>query len=220
MINIRKETSMTTTSLELRHRQVGPWPMNTYALICPTTNASVLFDPGADPDILESMVAGSKPIAILLTHSHGDHVGVLDEMRKRLGVPLMAHTQAAAHGIQSDRTLVDGDSVQVGNHRLHVYYAPGHIDDQICFAIENDPRIIVGDTIFAGGPGRTKSVADFQTTLTTLRTVVLQWPDESVCYPGHGPSFRLGDIRTQVQAFVAQEHGAFYGDAEWPAVGQ
>ena len=41
---------MTTTPLELRHRQVGPWPMNTYALICPATGASVLFDPGADPD--------------------------------------------------------------------------------------------------------------------------------------------------------------------------
>lgn len=207
---------MTSTALQLRHRQVGPWPMNTYALICATTGASVLFDPGADPDVLAEMVADSQPAAILLTHSHPDHIGALAEMRKRLGVPLMAHANVAERGIQSDQVLADGDYVQVGKHRLRVYYTPGHINDQICFAIENDPRIIVGDTIFAGGPGKTWSVEGFQTTLHTLRTVVLPWPDESICYPGHGPSFRLGDIRAGMETFVAKDHGAFYGDAEWP----
>lgn len=203
------------TTLQMHQRQVGPWPMNTYSLICPTTRASVLFDPGADPDVLESMVADSKPVAILLTHSHPDHVGALAEMRKRLGVPLLAHANVAERGIQSEQVLSDGDHVEVGNHRLRVYYAPGHSNDQICFVIEDDPRIIVGDTIFAGGPGKTWSVEGFQTTLNTLRTVVLQWPDESICYPGHGPSFRLGDIRAGMQAFVEKDHGAFYGDAEW-----
>lgn len=211
---------MATPALQLRHRQVGPWPMNTYALICPTSGASVLFDPGADPDTLERMVADSKPVAILLTHSHRDHVGALDEMRQRLGVPVMAHSQAAAHGIQSERTLVNGDHVQVGAHRLRVYYTPGHIDDQICFALEDDPRIIVGDTIFAGGPGKTWSVEGFQTTVATLRDVVLTWPDATICYPGHGPSFQLGAIRAQVEAFLEQDHTGFYGDAEWPAGGK
>jgi hydroxyacylglutathione hydrolase len=206
---------MTTQALALRQRQVGPWPMNTYALICPETNASVLFDPGADPDVLTEMLAGSTPVAILLTHTHGDHIGVLDEMRKRLGVPLMAHPNAQGRTIVADRWLNDGDRVAVGAHSLRVYYAPGHIDDQICFALEGDHRIIVGDTIFAGGPGRTSSSANFQTTLQTLRTVVLPWPDETVCYPGHGPSFRLGDIRAAVERFVQQDHGEFYGDAEW-----
>lgn len=210
---------MADAPLELRHRQVGPWPMNTYTLICPTTGQSVLFDPGADPDVLAAMVADSRPVAILLTHSHPDHIGALDEMRRRLGVPLMAHEQAAAHNIQSDRALVDGDWVQVGQHRLQVHYTPGHIDDQICFAIEGDARVIVGDTIFAGGPGKTWSVEGFQITLSTLRTVVLSWPDETHCYPGHGPSFRLGDIRAQVEAFVQKDHRAFYGDAEWPTMG-
>ncbi len=203
--------------MELRTRQVGPWGMNTYALVCPQTKESVLFDPGDDPDVLEEMLADSMPIAILLTHTHGDHIGALDEMRQRLQVPLMANDNPHAGGItiDADRWLADGDTVTVGNHVLRVFYAPGHIDDQICFAIENDHRIIVGDTIFEGGPGKTWSEEQFATTLETLRHVVLPWPDNTVCYPGHGPSFRLGDKRAEIEAFVSKDHGRFFGDATW-----
>ena len=203
--------------MTLRMAEVGPWPMNTYALICPTTGQSVLFDPGAEPDKLAGMLAGSTPIAILLTHTHFDHVNVLDEMRQQLAVPVMAYPGPHSNGLvlNADRHLNTGDTVQVGDHVLRVYHAPGHIPDQICFAIENDHRIIVGDTIFEGGPGRTWSAEDFKTTLQTLREVVLPWPDDSVCYPGHGPFFRLGDKRAAIEAFLNKDHGSFYGDATW-----
>jgi len=85
----------------------------------------------------------------------------------------------------------------------------------LCYAIEGDHRVIVGDTIFAGGPGHTQSAADFQTTLGTLRNVVLAWPDETICYPGHGPSFRIGDLRPAIEAFLDRDHGDFFGDATW-----
>jgi glyoxylase-like metal-dependent hydrolase (beta-lactamase superfamily II) len=205
------------TKMQLRTTQVGPWGMNTYALICPQTDQSVLIDPGDDPDALEAMLAGSKPVAILLTHTHGDHIGALDEMVHRLQVPLMANDNPHAGGItiQADRWLADGDTVPVGAHKLRVIYAPGHIDDQICFALEDDNRIIVGDTIFAGGPGKTWSETQFKTTLHTLRHVVLPWPDDTICYPGHGPSFRLGDKRADIEAFLEKDHGRFFGDATW-----
>jgi hydroxyacylglutathione hydrolase len=205
------------SSIELRERAVGPWPMNTYALVCPHTLESVLIDPGADPDTLAEMLDGTQPIAILLTHTHPDHVGALDEMRRRLGVPLLAH--AGPHfqnmELQADRTLADGDTLQVGQHTLRAYHTPGHIPDMLCFAVEGEDTIVVGDTIFEGGPGKTWSAADFQTTLRSLRDVVLRWPDAAVCYPGHGPSFRLGDKRAAIEAFVARDHGDFYGDATW-----
>lgn len=205
------------TTIELRTRQVGPWGMNTYALVCPKTGESVLIDPGDDADDLQEMLAGSTPIAILLTHTHGDHIGALDEMRRRLQVPLMANDNPHAGGItiDADRWLANGDTVQVGRHTLRVIYAPGHIDDQICFAIEGDHRIVVGDTIFEGGPGKTWSEDQFQTTLETLRYIVLGWADDTICYPGHGPSFRLGDKRTEIEAFLSKDHGLFFGDASW-----
>lgn len=190
--------------------------MNTYALVCPHTGRSVLIDPGDDPDSLSEMLAGTTPVAILLTHTHGDHIGALDEMRRRLGVPLAAFAGPHIGGMVLDEeiSLRDGDLFSVGEHTLRVTHTPGHIDDQICFTVTGDNKTIVGDTIFDGGPGKTWSAEGFRQTLDTLR-IVLQWPDDMVCYPGHGPHFRLGDRRAQIEAFLARDHGDFYGDAAW-----
>ncbi|UCG26595.1 MAG: MBL fold metallo-hydrolase [Chloroflexota bacterium] len=203
--------------MELRHREVGPWPMNSYALVCPNTGASVLFDPGANPGALEEMLSGSEPTAILITHTHFDHIDALDALRSRLEVPVMSHAGPHVDDVRlsADRHLDTGDTVQVGDFVLRVLHAPGHTADQICFLLENDHRAIVGDTIFEGGPGKTWSPAGFDITRQTLRQVVLPWSDETICYPGHGPSFRLGDQRPAIEAFLAKDHGRFSGDATW-----
>jgi glyoxylase-like metal-dependent hydrolase (beta-lactamase superfamily II) len=144
-------------------------------------------------------------------------VGALDEMRAHLDVPVLVHAGPHAGNFEpkADRHLADGDTVTVGQHRLLVRHTPGHCPDQVCFVIEGDRRVVVGDTIFAGGPGKTWSHEGFERSLQTLREVVLSWPDDTVCYPGHGPSFQLGDIRAQVEDFVNKDHGDFYGDATW-----
>lgn len=203
--------------LELRTQQVGPYSMNTYALVDPESNSSVLFDPGAEPQKLNAMLGDSRPLAIILTHTHIDHVMALDDMREQLDVPVYGHPGPHQNGeeVALDKLLEHGDHFEFAGHQLRVEYAPGHIGNQICLLVEADNRAIVGDTLFEGGPGRTWSPDGFQQTLDTLRNVVLRWPDDTVCYPGHGPSFRLGDVRSQIEAFLAKDHGDFYGDATW-----
>ncbi|MFC1829309.1 MBL fold metallo-hydrolase [Thermodesulfobacteriota bacterium] len=198
------------SSLEIRTRPVGLWGVNAYVLVCPETRKSVLIDPGAEPETLVLLLAETDPTAILLTHAHSDHTSALAEMRKRLKVPLMAHS-----GPHADQWLSHGSTVEVGRHLVKVYHTPGHTAEQISLMIEHPHRAIVGDTIFEGGPGKTWSPADFQVTLKTLREIVLSWPDETICYPGHGPSFILGKKRKAIETFISKDHGRFFGDATW-----
>jgi hydroxyacylglutathione hydrolase len=201
------------TRLELRSRAVGLWETNTYVLVCPDTGKSVLVDPADEPKTLLALLGDSEPVGILITHAHPDHIGTLADVRRELRVPVLAHQ--AAGSLSADRWLSDAGIVLVGNHRLRVHHTPGHTDDMLCYGIEGDHRVIVGDAIFEGGPGHTSSPEAFQTTLRTLRDVILAWPDDTVCYPGHGPSFRLGDKRAAIKVFLSKDHGRFFGDATW-----
>jgi glyoxylase-like metal-dependent hydrolase (beta-lactamase superfamily II) len=203
------------SALILKSAAVGPWPMNSYALICPDTKQSVLIDPGADPDKLMAMLEDSTPIAILLTHAHPDHIGALAEMRARLSVPVYIHPADAHMGVAADEWFADGDQFTLGQHTLQIIHTPGHTPGMVTIMLP-DQRAIVGDTIFHGGPGKTFSPQAFQTTLETMRNIVFQWPDETECFPGHGPSFRIGDERPAFESFLRREHPAdLRGDVAW-----
>jgi hydroxyacylglutathione hydrolase len=205
------------TRLDLRSVTVGSWQENCYVLRDPSTGQSIVFDPGAEPHKILALVGDSQLSAILLTHAHADHIGAVEALRAATGATVSIHqAELPALGkIRHDSLIQDGDEIRWNSHLIRAIWTPGHTPGMISFLID-DQLAIVGDTIFAGGPGHTRSAADFQTTLATLRNVVLSWPDSLICYPGHGESFRLGDVRERIQAFVSREHRAnFHGDAEW-----
>ncbi|MCB0154236.1 MAG: MBL fold metallo-hydrolase [Anaerolineae bacterium] len=204
-----------TQPLILKSASVGPWPMNSYALICPDTGQSVLIDPGAEPETLTGLLAGSTPSAILLTHAHHDHIGALAEMKAQLQVPVYIHPADAHMGVAADRWFAAGDTFPLGRHTLRLIHTPGHTPGMVTLMLP-DQRAIVGDTIFKGGPGKTWSPQAFQATLEMMRAIVFQWPDDTVCFPGHGPSFRLGDERPAFEAFLQRPHPAdLRGDVSW-----
>jgi len=201
---------------KLIQKSVGPWPMNTYVVICKETQTSAIIDPGAESDTITSLVDGAKVDKILLTHGHGDHVMALDDIKDATGAPVWLHPKDAANfELSFDFALQGSEIIPVGNLNLKVIHTPGHTPGQCCIDL-GDGRIVVGDTIFVGGPGRTWSADDFAITMKTMRNIVFQWPNKTAFYPGHGPSGKIGDERPAFEAFIARGWAKdLEGDVTW-----
>jgi hydroxyacylglutathione hydrolase len=189
--------------LKLVSKQVGPWPMNTYAMVCEETQTSAIIDPGADADDILALVEGTR-------------VGALDEVRKATGAPVYLHpADGETFDIPYDVSLEGLDYIEVGKQRLRVFHTPGHTPGQTCFDI-GDKRVAVGDTLFVNGPGATETPEDFTTTMETIQNTILAWPDETEFFPGHGPSGIVGNERPAIKKFIEKGwRPDLCGDVTW-----
>jgi len=205
-----------TMAAELKKLTLGPWPMNSYIVTCSETNVCAIIDPGADSERILKSIGSNRVEAILLTHGHADHVGALEEIKSSTSAPVCINPLDAEHfKLEYDKSIHDGDSIFIGNLEIIAVHTPGHTPGQTSFDLR-DGRIIVGDTIFVGGPGRTWSTRDFKTTMKTMQDIVFNWPNETEFFPGHGPSGKIGIERTSFMLFVEkgwQEN--LYGDVTW-----
>jgi glyoxylase-like metal-dependent hydrolase (beta-lactamase superfamily II) len=201
---------------QLSTTQVGPYSMNTYVVVDEATKTSVIIDPGGDTDKILGLAAGSLVSKILITHGHADHVMVLDEIRAVTNAPIYIHPEdAGTYDIKYDFPLSNGQVLQIGNTNLSVIHTPGHTNGQCCFDIGGN-RIIVGDTLFVGGPGRTASPGDFTQTMETMKNIVFKWPDECQFFPGHGPNGKIGIERSKYDNYVASGWSdGTCGDVTW-----
>jgi hydroxyacylglutathione hydrolase len=188
----------------LRTKEVGPYSMNTYVILDENNKTSVIIDPGGDPDVILDMTAGTKVEKILLTHGHGDHTMALNEVKGATNAPVYVHpADGEKFEIDYDVPLRGGEEVSVGEIILKVIHVSGHTPGQCCFDL-GDGRIVVGDTIFVGGPGRTASPEDFNTTMENMKNTVFKWSDDITFYPGHGPSGKISQERPAFEAFAAR----------------
>lgn len=151
---------------------VGPLAANCYLVVDPLR--TFIIDPGDEPEKILDVVNkhGLKPMFIVLTHTHFDHTGALEEIKKKFGI-------------------------EVSNDGLEIIKTPGHTKDGICIIVGESPPsgeagIFTGDTLFKNSIGRTDLAGgDFNQIQKSLKRL-MQYPDNFKVYPGHGPETTIG----------------------------
>jgi hydroxyacylglutathione hydrolase len=191
---------------------VGPLQCNCTILADIDAAEALVIDPGDNVsrilDFLSSHKLKLKQIVV--THGHIDHVGGAVQLRKATGAPIymnekdlpqlaIMEEQAGWLGIRPpevappDVNAVQGISAQAGGWKGQVLETPGHTEGSICVYFPEQTLLLAGDTLFAGGIGRTDLPGGNSARIfKSLQDVILALPDDTNVVPGHGPETVLG----------------------------
>lgn len=193
----------------------GMYLTNCYVVGCEETKEAIVIDPGFDREREAKEVLnfidqnGLHAKYIVNTHGHADHTAGNGITKKATGALILIHeddaimltsvakTLSRVFGLRvtsppADRTLHDGNVIQVGHIKLVVLHTPGHSRGGISLLGEN--FVFSGDTLFAGSIGRTDFPgASFEEIMQSIKTKLVTLPDHFKVYPGHGPVTTIGE---------------------------
>ena len=150
---------------------------------------TVLVDTGANFDVVSRIREHVDELdAVVLTHTHGDHVGNVEDVRAAFGVETWGFDTRKP---TVDRELGDEDPVRIGDHDYLALHTPGHKDDHLCLYAAGPGICFAGDLVFQGGGfGRTDLEEGDRGTLVRSIERLLEAVDEGLAelHVGHGPS--------------------------------
>ena len=197
--------------LDLQKCIVGSVFTNCYFLKNKETGEMLIIDRGDNAGKIEQKILEmqGKPMAILLTHGHFDHILAAEEIRKKYNIPIYACRQEeemlrepsinmTVHygqgcSIVPDVFLEDLDVIRLAGFSVQMIHTPGHTKGSCCYYLKDEGVLFSGDTVFYGSVGRTDfpggSTAEI---VRSLHKLVDSLPEETEVFPGHDASTTIG----------------------------
>ena len=187
-----------------RSLEVGELATNCYLFYDEAGRQCLVIDPGAEAEAILAWITEQRllPQAVVLTHSHPDHLGAAAAVAGHFHVPLWVHEAdgemmrspagrglAAMFGVEPPtvgRLLADGDRLAVGSLELKVVHSPGHSPGSIL--LHGPGLLFTGDTLFKGDVGRTDLPGGSEDDLRRSLDKIREFPPQTVILPGHGPA--------------------------------
>ena len=201
--------------MDVRGFTVGPVQENTWLVRPDGSDRAVMIDPGDEADRLLGAIdqLGVGLDAILLTHTHFDHVGAVAPVARATGAPvycpkievgvladIMAFVPWAGFGpfesYDADETLEGGERLALAGLDIVVIFTPGHSPGHVTYAVEGEGALLSGDVLFQGSVGRTDLPGgDTATLMASIAGLLDRFDDDTVVYPGHMGVTTLGRER-------------------------
>ncbi|MCF8361228.1 MAG: MBL fold metallo-hydrolase [Prolixibacteraceae bacterium] len=197
----------------------NPLQENTFVLYDETGECAIV-DPGCFTDEefkqLDSFITKSnlKPVKLINTHCHFDHIFGVNQCREKYVLQWEAHpddaflvesapSKGAMFGMNiapvepAEKALNEGDTVKFGNTTLRLFHVPGHSPGSLCFYEAESGSLIAGDVLFRGSIGRTDlPKGDYDTLIDGIKQKLLTLPGDVIVYPGHGPTTTIAEEKT------------------------
>ena len=180
----------------------------------------VVDAPAGAEAVVEAL--GDTPVsAIVVTHSHRDHWDGFEVLRAHTAAPVYAGAgETNLNPARGALPLADGTELPVGTTTVRVIATPGHTPGSICLLVGGahlaGGALLTGDTLFPGGPGRTRTNEALRQEVDSIASRLLVLPPETLVLPGHGPSCTIATSVEEHAVFASKPHAPdLAGDVLW-----